>query len=74
MAAHAQGKFWAYADRVFASGKLDVLALEAVAREVGLDVEKWKAELGGGVHREAVKADVDLALRFQVREIGRAHV
>ena len=45
MAAHLQGKFWEYHDKLFANQQaLDAASLEKYAGEVGLNVDKWKAD------------------------------
>ncbi len=44
-AAHLQGKFWEYHDKLFANQqKLEDADLEGYAKEVGLDVDKWKTD------------------------------
>ena len=46
IAAHKQGKFWAYNEKVWAiSESITPAALEQIAKEVGLDVAKWRADL-----------------------------
>jgi protein-disulfide isomerase len=56
IAAHKQGKFWAYNDRVWAiSESLTPAGLEQIAKEVGLDVAKWRAD----VESDAVRTWVD---------------
>jgi protein-disulfide isomerase len=42
MAAHEQGKFWEYHDLLFSSRQLDDASLEGYAKQLGLDVERWK--------------------------------
>lgn len=56
MAANQQGKFWAFNDKVWAiSESLTPAALEQIAKDVGLDVAKWRA----AVESEDVRARVD---------------
>jgi uncharacterized OsmC-like protein/predicted DsbA family dithiol-disulfide isomerase len=58
-AAAARGKFWEMHDRLFASQEAPGLGratLVAIARELGLEVAAFEAELDGHVHREAVHA------------------
>jgi protein-disulfide isomerase len=46
LAAHAQGKFWAMHDKLFAQQQqLGRAHLEGYAREVGLDLGRWQAAL-----------------------------
>jgi protein-disulfide isomerase len=61
LAAHAQGKFWQYHDRLFADqSKLDRASLEATAKEVGLNLAAFKKALDGKTHAAAVDADLEL--------------
>ncbi|HSP79100.1 MAG TPA: thioredoxin domain-containing protein [Myxococcaceae bacterium] len=58
MAAHEQGKFWEYHDKLFANQKaLDRASLEKYAQELGLDVGRFKAALDSGKFRAKVEAD-----------------
>jgi protein-disulfide isomerase len=46
IAAQAQGKFWEYHEKLFANQKaLDDASLETFAKEVGLDIKRWKKDL-----------------------------
>jgi protein-disulfide isomerase len=54
-AAAKQGKFWAYNDKLWANAdSLTPAVMEQIAKEVGLDVGKWRADF----ESEAVKARV----------------
>lgn len=44
IAAGRQGKYWEMHDRLFSSPQLDPDSLERYARELGLDVERWKRD------------------------------
>jgi protein-disulfide isomerase len=56
MAAHEQGKFWEYHDKLFGNQQaLDRLSLERYATEIGLNMEKFKAALDSG--REKARID-----------------
>ena len=57
MAAHLQGKFWPYYDRLFAKSisELSDADLERYADEVGLDVARWRIDK----ESEAVKAKLE---------------
>ncbi|MBI3183584.1 MAG: thioredoxin domain-containing protein [Myxococcales bacterium] len=58
MAAHEQGKFWPYHDKLFENQRaLDRASLERYAQELGLDVGKFKAALDSGKFRAKVEAD-----------------
>jgi protein-disulfide isomerase len=57
-AAGAQGKFWAMHDRLYAEPqRLDRAALEGDARELGLDLRKFKAALDAEKGKAAIGAD-----------------
>lgn len=45
MAAHAQGKFWEFHDLAFTTKKLSAADLESYAQQIGLDLEKWRADM-----------------------------
>jgi len=58
MAADEQGKFWPYHDKLFANqGALDRDSLENYARELGLNLEKFKHALDSGKFRARVESD-----------------
>ena len=60
LAAHAQGKFWEMHDKLFANQKeLAPEKYEGWAKEIGLDVEKWKAAMADPQLDEAVKAQME---------------
>jgi predicted DsbA family dithiol-disulfide isomerase len=45
VAAHMQGKFWPYSEKVWENSEfLTPALLEKMAKEVGLDVEKWRKD------------------------------
>jgi len=61
LAAHAQGKFWEYHDKLFADqSKLERPALEQVAKDVGLNVGEFKKALDEKKFAPAVDADMKL--------------
>jgi protein-disulfide isomerase len=58
MAAHQQGKFWAYSDKLWhASDNLTPATLEKAAKEVGLDVTIWRKEVASDGVKARVQAD-----------------
>jgi len=60
MAAHEQGKFWEMHDKMFANAQaLDRASLDKYAKELGLDVNKFKQALDSGKFKAKVKADAD---------------
>lgn len=62
LAAHAQGKFWEYHDKLFANTKnLGQPTYLRIAKEVGLDIDRFEREMRAGKYREAVDEDRKLA-------------
>ena len=67
LAAGKQGKFWGFHDKLFASDQLheDMSVLEQYAKELKLDIGKWKADIEPAKaqvekdHQEGEKADID---------------
>ncbi|GMV38743.1 MAG: hypothetical protein AMXMBFR64_04590 [Myxococcales bacterium] len=60
LAAHAQGKFWQMHDKLFANQKeLGPEKYEEWARELGLDMEKWKAAMADPQLDDAIKAQTE---------------
>ena len=62
-AAQAQGKFWEYHDLLYenqSSGFSEGRLVE-LAREAGLDVEKFESDLASGRYQEAVARDFEEA-------------
>ncbi|MCI0573808.1 MAG: DsbA family protein [Myxococcaceae bacterium] len=58
MAAHEQGKFWEYHDKLFANQRqLDRASLEKYAQELGLNMAKFKAALDSGKFASYVDTD-----------------
>lgn len=57
-AAAVQGAFWEMHDALYAArGRLGEADLVARARELGLDLERFRSELAGGVHIARVERD-----------------
>jgi protein-disulfide isomerase len=67
-AAREQGKFWEMHDRLFANQQaLGASDLEAHARAIGLDLERWRAGLAAATARSRVDADGALADQLAVQ-------
>jgi protein-disulfide isomerase len=67
MAAHAQGKFWAYHDKLFANQKnLKKSDLLKYAKQLKLDVSKFKQALDKGTYKKYVDADFAEARKIRV--------
>jgi protein-disulfide isomerase len=59
-AAAAQGEFWAMHDALYAGGgRLGTADVVALAADLGLDVERFRAELERGAHAARVARDAD---------------
>jgi protein-disulfide isomerase len=64
LAAHEQGKFWQYHDKLFANQKaLDRASLEKYAQELGLDLGRFKAALDSNKFEAQISADMEEASR-----------
>jgi protein-disulfide isomerase len=58
VAAQKQGKFWPYNEKVWAnSDNLTPAVLEKAAKEIGLDVARWRADLESEAVKGRVQAD-----------------
>jgi protein-disulfide isomerase len=63
LAAAAQGRFRPMNDRIYAvAGRVDRAGLELYARELGLDMVRFRADLDTGRHRPQIEADARDAL------------
>jgi protein-disulfide isomerase len=67
-AAQEQGKFWEYHDLLYEnqSGGFSDERLVELAREAGLDVEEFEADLASGRHEEAVARDFQEGQRIGI--------
>jgi protein-disulfide isomerase len=67
VAAEAQGKFWEMHDKLFANQKdLSAPALEAYARQIGLDLPKFRAALQSRAGKARVNSDAELGRQLGV--------
>lgn len=58
-AAAVQGSFWEYHDALYANQpKLSRETMLEVAKDLGLDVERFTAEIDSGAHRDRIARDV----------------
>jgi protein-disulfide isomerase len=61
LAAHAQGKFWEFHDKMFENQKsLDKDALAGYAKQTGVNLADYKAAVDSNKFADAVKADLKL--------------
>lgn len=69
VAAMRQGKFWEFHDTLFTShfppGKG---ALDAIANEIGLNMEQFNADRHSDEVRAAVREDIDVGIRLEIHE------
>ncbi len=67
MAAHEQGRFWEYHDRLFAEpGKLKPADLTRHAQELALDMDRFNLALSTGKFKVAIDAEVSEATALGV--------
>src|SRR5215813_13906894 len=66
VAAGMQGRYWEMHDRLFASPQLDPDTLERYAREIGLDVDRWKRDQADPKVAAIIQRDMDLATNVNV--------
>jgi thiol-disulfide isomerase/thioredoxin len=58
VAAHLQGKFWAFNDKVWANfDNLTPAVLEKAAKDIGLDVTRWRKDASSDAVKRRVQAD-----------------
>jgi 2-hydroxychromene-2-carboxylate isomerase len=58
VAAQKQGKFWPYSDQIWSHAEaLSPAVLEQIAKDVGLDVERWRKDLDSEDVRARVEKD-----------------
>lgn len=70
IAAGEQGRFWDMHDRIFAAareGAIDRPSLDAIARDLGLDVRRFAAALDRGTYEPVVSRDAADAARLGAR-------
>ena len=58
LAAHEQGKFWEFHDKLFATAKLSEQEIEKIAVSLSLDIEKWKAAMDSAPIHEQIFKDM----------------
>jgi len=66
VAAGMQGRYWEMHDRLFSSPQLDPDTLERYAREIGLDVDRWKRDQADPKVAAIIQRDMDLATNVNV--------
>lgn len=58
MAAALQGKFWEFHDRLFAANKLSNALIDSIARDLGLDLDKFKRDMESPLIRQKIEKDL----------------
>ena len=75
LAANEQNRFWEYHEKLFAdAGSLDENKIQALARDLGLDMEKFKADMQRSDIQDLVKRDVKEGLVLGVSDIPAVFV
>ena len=68
LAAHAQGKFWAYHDLLYQNQRaLSRDDLERYAKQVGLNMKRFRRDLDQHTYKKQVEADMKLAEKVGAR-------
>ena len=68
IAAHAQGKFWEFHDKLFANQQaLGLEELKGYAKELGLNMAKFEADMNAPTAAASIKEDQALATRLAAR-------
>ena len=58
LAAHEQGKFWEFHDKLFAAKKLNTGVIQAIASELQLDIPRFKKDMNSSKIRGKLKKDL----------------
>ncbi len=67
VAAHAQGKFWAFHDALYArNARFDEDDINGIAKKVGLDMKKFRKAMTGLELDRAIEQDLSLAMSLGV--------
>jgi protein-disulfide isomerase len=75
LAANEQNRFWEYQEKLFAdAGSLDENKIQALARDLGLDMEKFKADMQRSDIEDLVRRDVKEGLVLGVSDIPAVFV
>jgi len=67
LAAAKQGKFWPFHDELFAAAKLDMPAIDAIARKLKLDMKKFVTDRNSEEVRKQLQRDFNEARKAGVR-------
>jgi len=57
-AANQQGKFWEFHDRLFKSSQLNNESIETTAKDLGLNMDQFKADMASAAAKERITKDI----------------
>jgi protein-disulfide isomerase len=66
LAADKQEKFWEYHDKLFAEEKIELADLDRIAKELGLDMDKFKKDMSSSQLQNQLRADMVEARQFGI--------
>lgn len=74
LAAHQEGKFWQFHDRLFSEPGLERAKLEEYASKLGLDMARFRQALDERTYAEQVMADVDLSEKLFIANLPQLFI
>jgi protein-disulfide isomerase len=75
LAAHNQGKFWEYHEKLFASQAVfSESKFQEFAGQLGLDTEKFKRDMSSPALQQIIDRDMNDGRRFGVRGVPMVYV
>ncbi len=66
LAANEQGKFWEYHDKLFAEKKVELADLDRIAKELGLDMDKFKTDMSSSKLQIQLRQDMTEAKQLGI--------
>lgn len=66
LAANKQGKFWEFHDKLFAEKEITKESIDRIATEIGLDMNKFKQDIGSQQLLDSMNSDLIEANRIGV--------
>lgn len=74
LAAREQGKYWEFHDELFAAKKLSLAKIENIAKELALDMEKFKADMNSPEVRGQINRDMAQAEKAGITGTPTAYI
>lgn len=74
IAADNQGKFWAFHDKLFALKKVTNEAIEKIAADLQLDIEKWRADMNSDFVAQKIEKDISDAMKAEVNSTPTLYI